>query len=53
MTWPDAYKPSTKIPVQELDVDSYNNLKSDEVVGDGLEHDHIPSFAALRAAKEA
>lgn len=23
------------------------------MVGDGLEHDHIPSFAALRTAKEA
>ncbi|WP_225851744.1 hypothetical protein, partial [Xanthomonas sontii] len=43
---------SRKAPVQELDVDSYNNLKSREVVGDGLEHDHIPSFAALRLAKE-
>ncbi|WP_267098889.1 hemagglutinin repeat-containing protein [Xanthomonas sacchari] len=41
-----------KKPVQELEVDSYINLKSREVVGDGLEHDHIPSFAALRLAKE-
>ena len=39
--------------VQELEVDSYKNLKAREVVGDGLEHDHIPSFAALRTAKEA
>lgn len=29
------------------------NLKAREVVGDGLEHDHSPSFAALRTAKEA
>lgn len=39
--------------VQELEVDAYKNLKAKEVVGDGLEHDHIPSFAALRTAKEA
>lgn len=38
--------------VKALDVGSYNNLKKGEVVGDGLEHDHIPSFAALRTAKE-
>lgn len=29
-----------------------NNLKKGKVVGDGLEHDHIPSFAALKKAKE-
>ena len=44
---------ASKAPVQELEVDSYKNLKSREVVADGLEHDHIPSFAALRTAKEA
>ncbi|WP_404851695.1 hemagglutinin repeat-containing protein (plasmid) [Enterobacter asburiae] len=38
--------------VKALDVGSYNNLKKGEVVGDGLEHDHIPSFAALKKAKE-
>ncbi|MCC8671645.1 hemagglutinin repeat-containing protein [Xanthomonas arboricola] len=38
--------------VQELDVDSYGGLRSRAVVGDNLEHDHIPSFAAVRAAKE-
>lgn len=43
----------SKTVVQELEVDSYKNLKAREVVGDGLEHDHIPSFAALRTAKEA
>jgi filamentous hemagglutinin len=43
----------SKTEVQELEVDSYKNLKAREVVGDGLEHDHIPSFAALRTAKEA
>ncbi|WP_235430561.1 hypothetical protein [Xanthomonas sp. MUS 060] len=42
-----------KTSVKELEVDSYRELKSREVVGDGLEHDHIPSFAALRTAKEA
>lgn len=41
-----------KDSVQALDVGSYNELKSKAVVGDGLEHDHIPSFAALKKAKE-
>lgn len=43
---------SPKNPVKELEVDSYKDLKSREVVGDRLEHDHIPSMAALRKAKE-
>ncbi|WP_166217414.1 filamentous hemagglutinin N-terminal domain-containing protein [Pseudomonas atagonensis] len=43
---------SSKSPVQELEVDAYKNLKAREVVRDGLEHDHIPSYAALRTAKE-
>ena len=38
--------------VKALDVGAYKDLKAREVVGDGLEHDHIPSFAALRKAKE-
>lgn len=38
--------------VKPLDVGSYKELKDRAVVGDGLEHDHIPSFAALRTAKE-
>ncbi|MBL0873876.1 filamentous hemagglutinin N-terminal domain-containing protein [Serratia nevei] len=38
--------------VKALDVGSYKDLKAREKVGDGLEHDHIPSFAALRTAKE-
>ncbi|WQG59380.1 hypothetical protein RHM66_09345 [Pseudomonas sp. RTB3] len=38
--------------VKPLDVGSYKDLKKGEVVGDGLEHDHIPSFSALRKAKE-
>ncbi|WP_118988223.1 hypothetical protein [Photorhabdus sp. CRCIA-P01] len=37
---------------QALDVGSYKELKSRSVVGDKLEHDHIPSFAALRKTKE-
>jgi filamentous hemagglutinin len=43
---------AAKEPVQALDVGSYQELKAREVVGDGLQHDHIPSFAASRAAKE-
>ncbi|MCW1877825.1 hemagglutinin repeat-containing protein [Erwinia sp. INIA-01] len=38
--------------VKALDVSSYKELKAREVVGDNLEHDHIPSFAAIRQAKE-
>lgn len=38
--------------VKALDVGSYKDLKAREKVGDGLEHDHIPSYAALRTAKE-
>ena len=34
-------------PVQELEVDGFKDLKKREVVGDNLEHDHIPSSAAL------
>ncbi|MCH2001571.1 hemagglutinin repeat-containing protein, partial [Acinetobacter seifertii] len=43
---------SKKDPVKELEVGSYQELKSRAQVGDGLEHDHIPSFAALKKAKE-
>jgi len=38
--------------VKPLDVGSYKELKDRSVVGDGLEHDHIPSFAALKKSKE-
>ncbi|WP_019673732.1 hypothetical protein [Psychrobacter lutiphocae] len=38
--------------VQELEVGSYKELKDRAVVGDNLEHDYIPSFAALKKAKE-
>lgn len=40
-------------PVEALDVNSYKELKSRAKVGDGLEHDHIPSFAALKKARES
>lgn len=43
-TGPSAVKP--------LDVGSYKDLKAREVKGDALEHDHIPSSAALKKAKE-
>ncbi|WP_260401634.1 hemagglutinin repeat-containing protein [Burkholderia stagnalis] len=48
-----ATKDAVVDTVHELEVGSYQSLKSKEVVGDGLEHDHIPSYAALRTAKEA
>jgi filamentous hemagglutinin len=39
-------------PVKPLDVGTYGDLKKREKVGDNLEHDHIPSSAALKKAKE-
>ncbi|WP_392553604.1 hemagglutinin repeat-containing protein [Orbus wheelerorum] len=45
-----AASQSTQVKV--LDVSSYRELKKGSVVGDGLEHDHIPSFAALKTNKE-
>lgn len=45
-------KTSDEFKVKALEGDSYKELKTCEVVGDGLEHDHIPSFAAIRQAKE-
>lgn len=38
--------------VKALDVGTYGDLKKRERVGDNLEHDHIPSSAALKKAKE-
>ncbi|MFD2024232.1 polymorphic toxin-type HINT domain-containing protein [Promicromonospora aerolata] len=38
--------------VKPLDVGTYSDLKKAEKVGDNLEHDHIPSSAALKKAKE-
>ncbi|WP_276523030.1 hypothetical protein [Pantoea dispersa] len=37
--------------IKPLDVGSYKELKDRAVMGDSLEHDHIPSFAARRTAK--
>jgi filamentous hemagglutinin len=45
--------PAPTGPVKALEVGSYQDLRSRAVVGDGLEHDHIPSFAVLRTAAEA
>ncbi|MFD5828015.1 hypothetical protein [Lentzea sp. NPDC060358] len=47
-----AKRPAGNNNVQALDVDSYINLKKREKVGDNLEHDHIPSSAALKRAEE-
>ncbi|MBL0885435.1 hypothetical protein HGK34_03920 [Myceligenerans sp. I2] len=38
--------------VKALDVGTYSDLKKAAKVGDNLEHDHIPSSAALKKAKE-
>lgn len=48
----DKLKRTDTGPVKALDVGSYKDLKAREVVGDALEHDHIPSSAALKKAKE-
>ncbi|WP_144720366.1 hypothetical protein [Agrococcus jejuensis] len=42
----------SKKAVEELETGSYNQLRGREVVGDQLQHDHIPSLAALKKAKE-
>src|ERR1051326_711857 len=39
-------------PVKEFEVGTYKALSKRAVVGDGLANDHIPSFAALKAAEE-
>lgn len=38
--------------VKPLDVGTYGDLKKIEKAGDNLEHDHIPSSAALKKAME-
>jgi filamentous hemagglutinin len=43
---------ATNKTVKPLDVGTYSDLKKREKVGDNLEHDHIPSSAALKKAKE-
>jgi RHS repeat-associated protein len=40
-------------PVKQGDVDSYDNLNKRAVVGDGIDHDHIPAFSAVRDAINA
>lgn len=48
---PDA--PGLKVkPVEPLDVDTYEALRRRALTGDALEHDHIPSAAALIRAAE-
>jgi RHS repeat-associated protein len=39
-------------PVQELEVGDYGRQRARDVRGDRLEHDHIPSFAAIKVAEE-
>ena len=39
-------------PVKEFDTGRYRDLQSRETVGDGLQHDHIPSSAAVLRARE-
>jgi hypothetical protein len=47
-----AAKTTEKTHVKPLDVGTYGDLKKLEKTGDNLEHDHIPSSAALKKAKE-
>ncbi|WP_300675972.1 hypothetical protein [Nocardioides sp.] len=49
---PSGPKPKTKTPVQDLDVGSYRDLSNRAVVGDAMQHDHIPSSAAILRARE-
>ena len=49
---PDRVTPNADGPVQPLDVDTYANLRRRAEVGDELEHDHVPSAAALIRARE-
>jgi filamentous hemagglutinin len=48
-----GHGPAPTGPVQPLDVDTYAALRNRAVSGDQLEHDHVPSGAALRMAAEA
>lgn len=47
----DAFD-DTHAPVREFDTGAYRDLKARETVGDALQHDHIPSSAALVRARE-
>lgn len=49
---PDRVTPNGRAPVQPGDVDSYQELRRRALRGDALEHDHIPSAAALIRAAE-
>lgn len=49
---PDRVTPNGLDPVQSGDVDSYQELRRRALRGDALEHDHIPSAAALIRAAE-
>lgn len=51
---PDRVTPNARLdPVRAGDVDSYQELRRRALRGDALEHDHIPSAAALIRAAEA
>lgn len=39
-------------PVKEFEVGPYRGLQRRETTGDGMQHDHIPSSAAIRRARE-
>lgn len=43
-----GYATDRNVPVQIYDVGSFKLLTEGEVVGDGMEHDHIPSLAAIK-----
>lgn len=47
-----TYAGRTDRPVEPLDVDTYAELRRRALSGDALEHDHIPSAAALIRAQE-
>jgi hypothetical protein len=40
-------RPAPSDDVHELDIGTYRDLRDRAVVGDGMQHDHIPSVAAL------
>ncbi len=50
---PEAAPVKTKAEAKELNTGRYGELKKGDKVGDGLQHDHIPSFASLKSAEEA
>lgn len=49
---PERVTPDADGPVEALDVGSYAELRRRALRGDALEHDHIPSAAALIRARE-